>query len=276
MLNSARFVRATILGMVMLACIFTMAAKPDKTAGKPDNTKSPFSVYGIVTDEAGKPMAGVKVSAHCGVGTLRRTGETLSGADGKYTLYFGAGMHFRRDGASRASYVGLQSATIYATRDGFYERDLCEQGALGMAEDAPKDGAPSFVNPDLLVLPDKPFRVDFVMVPAARVRIQLLDESGKPMRKHTLSVSGPRLGPSTNALVTFETDDAGRAQFDAPCKTYWFELVSETGQWLKSAEVIFEWPGVYEITLTRITSDLNAIPLRAKVDVAPTGPTATK
>jgi hypothetical protein len=51
-------------------------------------------------------MAGVTMSAHCGYGTLFRTGSATSGGDGRYEMDFGPGI-MSRDGTM------LQAATIY-------------------------------------------------------------------------------------------------------------------------------------------------------------------
>ena len=46
----------------------------NKPASQPEQPRGRWRAFGRVTDLAGRPLAGVEVSAHCGYGTLRRTG----------------------------------------------------------------------------------------------------------------------------------------------------------------------------------------------------------
>ncbi|MCC6698726.1 MAG: hypothetical protein IT365_24085 [Candidatus Hydrogenedentes bacterium] len=208
---------------------------------------TPFSVFGIVTDEDGRPLPGVQVTAHCGMGTLMPTGETISGPDGRYTLYFGPGMHQIND--SGGTSVGLQAATIRAGMPGRYEKNLCRHGGLGMAGELPKEEPGWPASRDMIVLPDKPYRLDFIMLPAAQVRVRLVDAQGKAIVGRRMNVAGPEIGPSASVLAGLTTDERGIATFDAPCKTYWFELPSESRDALKSEPVTFEAPGPYDLTL---------------------------
>jgi hypothetical protein len=53
-------------------------------------------VYGEIRDARGRPVAGVELVAHCGVGTLRPTSRTTTALDGRYRLKFGISNRFMR------------------------------------------------------------------------------------------------------------------------------------------------------------------------------------
>lgn len=78
----------------------------------------PFSAFGVVTDDQGKPLQGVEVRAATGIATLLGGGTVQTDAEGRYRLYFGAGMHMEvSDWAPMG--VGVQAAQFYATIDGW-------------------------------------------------------------------------------------------------------------------------------------------------------------
>ena len=88
----------------------------------------PFSVYGRVTDEQGRPLANVEIRAATGIGTLRGGGTVRSNADGNYRLYFGVGVMTQVSEDAPLG-VGLQAAHFYADggkrkvvgqKDGYY------------------------------------------------------------------------------------------------------------------------------------------------------------
>jgi beta-lactamase regulating signal transducer with metallopeptidase domain len=218
------------------------AVAENETVSAKSESESPFSVFGIVTDDDGRPLPGVQIMANCGWGTLRGCGQTISEPDGRYKLQI-------RPGAEHLPQsVLLQAATIYARMPGRYEKNLCRQGGLGLAGQVPE--ADSQWPPDMIVLPDKPHRLDFVMLPAAQVHVKLVDGADQPIANRDIVVDGPEIGPSSSALANLTTDERGVAEIDTPCKSYWFELPAEDGEWPKSESVNFERPGPYELTLT--------------------------
>ncbi|HUG93921.1 MAG TPA: M56 family metallopeptidase, partial [Planctomycetaceae bacterium] len=87
----------------------------------------PFSVRGRVTDDDGKPLAGVEIRVARGWGSLRTTMPVLTDGEGRYEIHFGPGMLFLDDP------VNLQSALVSARKPGYYEKTLGEHGRLGMA-----------------------------------------------------------------------------------------------------------------------------------------------
>lgn len=113
----------------------------------------PFVAQGRVTDELGQAIEGAYVQVHCGMGTLWQTGETRSGADGRYTLRFRGGVNSETGRAAR------QVASIGVSKSGFVEAGRQPQGGLMMDGD-PAAGAKGDSH---LILPDKPFDLDFVI-----------------------------------------------------------------------------------------------------------------
>jgi len=94
-----------------------------------------------------------------------------------------------------------------------------------MADEMPPKDNASGTTLDKIVLPHKPHRLDFVMVPAASVRGGLIDARGKPIANQRLSVKGEHSWPSTNVLVSARTDAQGKFQVDVlpTGQPLWFE-----------------------------------------------------
>lgn len=176
-------------------------------------------VTGVVTDEAGRPLEGVVVVAHAGVGTLRPTGRAVTGEDGSYELRFGPGMMFMGD------HSGLQAATISPRMRGRVERNLHRQGDLLMASREPPEEDLDVWGKGPVVLPERPARVDFVMVPAAAVMGRVVDGEGRPLAGWSVWVDAEELPPSSSVLASGETDAAGRFRFgELPAGEVWFAV----------------------------------------------------
>ncbi len=209
----------------------------------------PFSVFGTVTDEHGNPVPGVDLWANCGMGTLLQTGSTESREDGTYTLRFRPGMHVRNDETGKWG-VGHQAASIFAAKEGYYERNLCRQGGLTMAGERPGADNAWGTNSDQVVLPDQPYRLDFVMVPAARIEGRLVDPEGQPLPERRVMLTGRELPPSSSVIKSCDTDAEGRFTTGAlPCKSFWFEVRKDRDD-IKSVPFHLTVPGDYEVTLT--------------------------
>jgi hypothetical protein len=155
--------------------------------------------------------SGVEVWAHCGVGTLRRTGSATSGNDGWYELSFGPGVLFvGSDGTA------MQAATISAHKPGFFEENLNRQGGCQAAGVMPDDKEMKLWNSrqDRLFLPDRPLEFNFVMRPSGRVAGRLVDEQGKPLAGYSVSLNGAELPPSSSVLCSTYADKQGRFTLD--------------------------------------------------------------
>jgi hypothetical protein len=180
-----------------------------------------WRAFGRVTDQDGRPFAGVEVSAHCGAGTLRRTGVATSGTDGRYELSFGPGVRF-----PKSSPTAAQAATLAAHKPGFFEEDLNRQGNCLAAEKMPDEKT---INgwgrsKERVFLPDRPIELNFVMRPAGRVAGKLIDEQGKPLVGYSVALAGPELPPSSNVLCWAQVDNAGRFALEDIPTTYRFQF----------------------------------------------------
>jgi Tol biopolymer transport system component len=196
-----------------------------------------FTIKGRVTDGEGQPLRGVEISVATGMGTLRRSQPVKSGADGSYEVHFGPGMMFMDGGPQ------LQAASVYAHKPGYYERNLCRSGHLGMAYYRPKDDKESGWAFEGIVFPHHPYRLDFVMLPAARATVELVDAEGKPLPDFKLCLSGDELYPSSSVLACETTDAKGLARFaDVPLKPFWFSLSARRAEY-KTEPVEFRQPG---------------------------------
>ena len=180
-----------------------------------------WSVAGRVVDEAGRPLAGVVVSAHTGMGTAFRTGKAETGADGEYRFNFGPGLRFT-DG------IELQGATISARKPGYFERNLSRQGDLLMARRLP-EGEIGWgkKTKDDVILPGQTRRLDFVMLPAARLAGTLIDQDNRPLAGYGVSLTGEELPPSSSVIASVKTDDKGRFSISEIPTMFAFQILVE-------------------------------------------------
>ena len=168
----------------------------------------PFVVTGRVTDERGQGMYGVTVVANTGFGTLRRGGETVTDAEGRYRLRFGPGIAFKRD-ATRPMGVGLQAAVITARKPGLHEANECRNGKLAMAETVPDPAEMRNSGYVGVVLPDTPYQLDFVMLPPEGSEGEPSDEKGSKEASPSPAAMfsfGPRTPIPEGAKVILSTD----------------------------------------------------------------------
>jgi len=229
----------------------------------------PWCVTGRVTDNAGNPMPRVEISAHCGHGTLRRTDVAITGPDGRYTLRPMPGIHYW-DEQKEEWHAGVQAATIFAHKHGYYEANLCRQGGLLMADDSRDRGATWGPTTAGVLVPKEPYRLDFVMVPAAVVKRRLVDETGRPVPAKYVSLEGDELPPSSSALASVKTDDDGRFTISSvPSKCYWFTLRHAQHEWPTTKPIDFAKPGLYEVELAYDGSTDGAATLTCKSVKAP-------
>ena len=188
------------------------------------NQQQFFFVHGRVTDEQGNGLPGVTVAANCGAGTLRRTGETLTDDNGSYILRFGPGMR-TRDETSGKWGVGVQAATIHPAKSGYFDANLNRQGDLLMADRVPASGENVGwkVDTNKLVLPGRPFPLNFVMLPAATIEGELHDEKGAVVPGWAVCLSGENLPPSSSVFTCVDSDEKGYFSVkDAPTTGRWW------------------------------------------------------
>src|SRR5262245_56620227 len=128
---------------------------PDDRALPNADRPREFAVVGKVLDETGtKPMAGVRLTAHAGYGSLFKTGETVTDKDGRFRLSFRPGVMF--SGAK----VGRQVAIIAATKPGFYSWTYGTPAEFILSDRQLVDGE---------LWPGHEGKIEFRMAPAARL-----------------------------------------------------------------------------------------------------------
>jgi protocatechuate 3,4-dioxygenase beta subunit len=183
----------------------------------------PWAVEGVVTDQDGQPLEGVEIRAACGWGTLRSTMPAISDSRGRYRLRFGPGMMIKNEETGQWG-AGVQAATISARKPGYAEKNLGRQGGLLMADRMPNHE--SDWDREKIILPGKPYRVDFTMLPGAAIQGRLIDEKGEPLAEKRIYLNGDELAPSSSVSASATTDVEGRFQFAgvAPGFAWWFEL----------------------------------------------------
>jgi len=126
----------------------------------------PFVVHGTVTDEAGQPVEGATITAYCGMGSLGTSGITRSESSGNYTLRFKG---WALPGPDRHR-GGSEVALIRARKARYVERNNSRHGELAIASAI--EDARGF-DPEKVILPGQPRRLDFVMLPTEK-------ETGEP------------------------------------------------------------------------------------------------
>lgn len=224
-----------------------------------------WSVYGRVTDINGKGMVGVTVRSACGWGSLMSTGTTKTDAEGNYKLKFGPG-YIPDD--NKLESMGLQCAFIYAEKDEFYEKNLSRHGKYFMASKLPDFENDKRYTPDQIILPNKPQKIDFIMLPTASINGILLDEKGEPVTNYKFDIKGEELSPGAEVLKTITTSEDGEFYIEkVPCKSFWFEYthVKEDGfhtEEIKSNTLTFDKAQLYEV---KVIINKNKKEIRANI-----------
>jgi hypothetical protein len=221
----------------------------------------PWSVTGKVTDEQGRPMEGVRVQVAAGWGTLGRSDEDVTDADGRYTLRFIPG------GLVMTETKGAwYAAIVSAFKDGYYEANLCSQGDLAMAyEPIDPNARGKRWRYQGVVLPNEPYEVDFVMVPSARIKGRLIDEEGRPIAGQGLSIGGEGLYPASSVLASTEMGADGRFVVDrVPRQICWFTYRYERRKEVTSVPIDFSEPVEYEVVLVYEATEYGGATLKVE------------
>ena len=202
------------------------------------------------TDEQGQPIEGVSLRAHCGYGTLRQTGSTRDRQNGRYTLRFGPGMRTASEKPGEVP-VNLQAATISASKPGFVEKNLSRQGHLTMANRLPPPDYPKWGEAGGPVLPNQPLSLDFVLVPTATIKVELVDAEEKPIAERSLWLSGKELPLSSSILSDGKTDAQGHLQFEnvPPNFAWWLAVQVDSRRDVRTPAMVFSRPESYHVRL---------------------------
>jgi hypothetical protein len=190
-----------------------------------DDRDSPFVVQGKVTDDAGRPLAGVEVNASCGMGSLFHTGTAKTDQAGKYRLAFGPGGLV----ANTKLGVGTQVATITPRLTGWYEIHLGRRGNLLMSEWKDKLTAEDTKAYAGVVAANEPYELNFTMTKGATIRGRLVNEFGTPVKGVEIDLTGDILPPSCGILASVKIDDEGRFAFDS------------VPVWLADPSILLKW-----------------------------------
>ena len=183
----------------------------------------PWAVEGVVSDDEGRPVKGAEIRAARGMRTLNSTMPVFTDENGRYLLRFGPGMMFKNEKTGQWG-AGHQIAIISVWKPGYVEKDLYRQGDLAMADEMPEESG--YGDPERTILPGKPRRVDFTLVPAVTVAGTLLDEEGSPLAEESVILDGDPIRPGSSVAASAKTDAEGRFAFDrlTPGFERWFEF----------------------------------------------------
>ena len=193
----------------------------NKTTAKTERPAGRWRAFGRVTDDEGRPLVGIEVSAQCGMGTLKKTGVATSGEDGRYELNLGL-----RGLSARGNATATEVATIVAHKPGYFEVNLNRQGnCVGANRMFGDEEFRSWGNrTGRVFLPDRPLELNFVMRPAGRVAGKLTDEEGHPLVGYSVALTGVDRPPSSSVMCWAQVDEEGRFSLEDIPTTYRFQL----------------------------------------------------
>lgn len=194
-------------------------AEPRQEA--PADTKLSWSAIGRVLDEKGQPIEGAIVYASTGMGSLFTTASATTDAQGRYEFQFTPGISLANDD------VQLQFATIAVRKPGFFEKNLSRQGDLLMARKLPEKLTWERRTNDDIILPGQPRKLDFVLLPAARLAGTVIDESDKSLVGYSVSLTGKDLPPSASVIGSTKTDEKGHFELTEIPTTFKYQILVE-------------------------------------------------
>jgi hypothetical protein len=243
--------------LVVLAPLSMLHAAEQKAAAPPSQSpketpsvfssepKEPWTANGHVMDGEGKPMEGVEVWVHAGMGSLFRTGLATTDKDGNYKVSFGRGVMMPVDSPN------LQIVNITAHKPGWFELNLNRHGAgAGALREVTAADLESYrITADKLVLPDKPRTVNFTMKRVATLRVTLTGTGSfpnlpphayrasdtekpvagqrvlkdAPLTTWKVWLTGKELPPGCGVLASAETNEQGEVVFEGvPTGMAWY------------------------------------------------------
>jgi peroxiredoxin len=222
-------------------CDLTIGRRLDVDAEAEDHL---FSAYGTVADNAGRPIEGVQLWADCGHDKLQRTGRAVTDENGRYTLALTSSI--KNVGADPYD-VGIQTARIEARAKGYYEINLCRHGYLAMSGKPPTADEQRFVADYAdVVLPHKPYELNFIMHPAAQIEGEYVNERGRPIRVRTVWLHGD--GLLSNTTLSGFSGGNGKFTIDhIPCGSVWFRDFDK--QFIDTRTLNLPRPGGYRLRL---------------------------
>lgn len=226
-----------------------VALKGRRLTEKEIRSQWPWIITGTVTDAAGKPIEGALVRALDSATWEDVLGSATTDERGKYAFRFRSLYGFVDDRMRERH--GPEEVVIAASKSGLAERNLNRQGLLHYAYrlPTPDDGEPD-IDPDRLLLPEKPREIDFVLVPALDLAVKLVNAKQQPEDEASIWWRGVSR-PQDRYPDFFQFFDIqGECVFTqlAPSHTWWFRLQKESGV-ERTPPLTFAAPGKYTMLL---------------------------
>ncbi len=246
----------------------TLKGRPLTEAEK--NQREPWIARGRVTDANGHPITGVEIWASAGWGTLFGRVIARTDDEGRYSGRF-AQSGMRMDGFD-ADPLSLISAQVGAYRTGLFEANLNRHGGLHAVNRLPRpdEETPEYVDRTRLFVRGEPREINFVLLPAAKVTVQILDRAGKPLDGNQLNLDGNELPPASSVMASEKIDAAGRFTFQSVPIGYewWFEVSLEQRRHARSVPLKFsETTKPYEIVLQHTIEEFTGYDRLALISV---------
>ena len=147
--------------------------------------------------------------------------------------------------------LNLVSGQVGAYKSGFAESNLNRQGGGYATNRMPReDETPEDLDPMKVYVQDVSREVNFVLMPAAQLSVQILNPDGRPLVDASLSIDGEELPPACSVIAADKTDQEGRVQFDSIPTGFdwWFSTDNASGAAALSPPVRFE-SGKYSLVL---------------------------
>ena len=226
----------------------------EKQSGNPKEVP-PWTVEGRVTDTSGKGIADVEIRAATGIATLLGGGSTKTDREGRYRLHFEPSWRTTISKDTPLG-VGVQAATIFASKPGYFETNLCRQGDLLMSDGDSEsfgEGAKRWgKDVSSVVFPNRPRKLNFQLAPAAVIEGKLeVDGFYWDFSNDSLFITGEKLPPSSSVLTSLKTDLSGNFRLEElPIGFDWrFGMPVVTGVDVESESFRADKPGRYRCRL---------------------------
>lgn len=241
----------------------TFNAPPRRLSQAEIDKQFPFSVFGRVTDNEGKPLADVTVQAATGWGTLLGGSSVKTNKEGEYRLYFGPGVLMMETPRG----VGTQAALISVRKPGWFETNLNRQGNLLMSDADPETMRETFelegrvwdrTSIDQVVFPNQDREVNFVMGPAATIAGKLLSNGGRELEEEAIFLTGEQLPPGHSVMRSLRTGEDGEFVIEeVPVGYRWRFGIRVGSTWQKVKTKAFEIsrPGLHRGALDLLSTE---------------------
>lgn len=204
----------------------------------------PWSVCGRATDAAGGPMPDVTVLARVQWGPL--VARATTDANGCYRLRFFVGAPGQRRPIDEAN-IPLKEIHVVFVKPHWFVQGHPRGVVLHAAGRRPEQDIPQGVEPNDVLLPRRPGRLDVPLQPGAELLMSLVDAGDVPLAQQHLRLSP---GPREPLIAYGRSDAAGVWEVDVPADTEFYVYCGAA----RSEKLKFGAAGQYRVRL-RMTSD---------------------